>query len=471
LLLVWPGPEGTVWVDDGAQLLLRFSVDGLKRIDRREVFAGQFHNVMPERNGNFWVATSAGVVHYAAPLWRPPAGGESIETPVHSIVEDRKGGMWFAGGAYLSRWDGKSWRRYFLPKGAQHTSFFLTTALCPLPDGKILVKTGTRFGPVLVFDPERGTFKQFTHPENRGLGILAPRPDGTVWIQTTGAKSTEDTPDYRLETYDGKHFTTVLDLGVKWNISELRYLFEARNGDLWLGGTDPDGGIALYRGGRYRTFSRADGFTANGAFAIYELPGGTILAGGRDKLMAYDGKSWKTEFEELDEVRRITRSARDGTIWVASSRGVHRYQHGAWITYAVEEGLPSSIAVTLFEDRQGQIWGRHHAWAGGVPCECRCRSSSGDLAPGTQFQRDAANRPGETRVFRHRQMEADRGGPAVVLLPARSSRVVSLQRPSYRVLHESDWWQSSFRGPGDGPEWKYFPGAGPLWVCGRVSVV
>ena len=218
------------------------------------------------------------------------------------------------------------------------------------------MKTGTRFGPVLVFDPERGTFKRFTHPENRGLGILAPRPDGTVWIQTTGAKSTEDTPDYRLETYDGKHFTTVLDLGVKWNISELRYLFEARNGDLWLGGTDPDGGIALYRGGRYRTFSRADGFTANGAFAIYELPGGTILAGGRDKLMAYDGKSWKTEFEELDEVRRITRSARDGTIWVASSRGVHRYQHGAWITYAIEEGLPSSIAVTLFEDRQGQIW-------------------------------------------------------------------------------------------------------------------
>ena len=128
LLLVWPGPEGTVWVDDGAQPLLRFSVDGLKRIDRREVFAGQFHNVMPERNGNFWVATSAGVVHYAAPLWRPPAGGESIETPAHSIVEDRKGAMWFAGGAYLSRWDGKSWRRYFLPKGAQHTSFFLTTA-------------------------------------------------------------------------------------------------------------------------------------------------------------------------------------------------------------------------------------------------------------------------------------------------------------------------------------------------------
>src|SRR6185295_12144634 len=95
-LMVWPGADGSVWVEDGAQLLIRFSSDGQERIDRRDAPSGGFHSVMPERNGNFWMATSAGMAHYAAPLWRPPAGGRSIETPVHSIISDRKGVMWFA---------------------------------------------------------------------------------------------------------------------------------------------------------------------------------------------------------------------------------------------------------------------------------------------------------------------------------------------------------------------------------------
>jgi signal transduction histidine kinase/CheY-like chemotaxis protein len=178
--------------------------------------------------------------------------------------------------------------------------------------------------------------------------MISPRGDGTIWAQVASA----DYRRSRLDIYDGAAFRAVVDLAAAVFIPDLRQVRETANGDLWLGGTRTFG---LYRSGRYRPIGAGEGYTDIGAFAIAEAAGGAIVAGGRGKLHRFDGRSWVQIADGLDTVRMIATS-RDGTLWVASGTGVHRYGNGGWITNAVEEGLPSSIACTVFQDSAGRMW-------------------------------------------------------------------------------------------------------------------
>ncbi len=59
--------------------------------------------------------------------------------------------------------------------------------------------------------------------------------------------------------------------------------------------------------------------------------------------------------EGLDRVRQVA-TTHDGTVWVASASGLHRLKDGNWLTQQLEEGLPSVIAYTVFQDRLGRLW-------------------------------------------------------------------------------------------------------------------
>ena len=352
----WPGPNGSIWIEDGSQLY-RLEDGRKKLVDREGPLLSRVEDLIPERNGAFWIGTTQGLARYANPLWMSYRGSETVNTRVHSIIEDGGGRLWFDCTDYLASYDGKAWSTYPLPDG-QITDQYLTQGLCPLPDGNILIKVNDWKGPVLIFHPRTLTFTPLQPPPGRTLGVFAPRPDGTAFIQTFAVMK-EVHPNFRLEAYDGKKFKVVLDLGAEWGVAELRTVFTARNGDLWIGGTD---GIGLYHNGKYRNFSAADGYTASGAYAFCELPDGTILAGGRDQLLAYDGQHWSLLFRGLDRLGldRVRQIIRDhaGVIWVASGSGIHRFQNGGWISNTQEDGLPSSIGATVFEDS------RHNLWAG-----------------------------------------------------------------------------------------------------------
>ncbi|HZP61223.1 MAG TPA: response regulator [Opitutaceae bacterium] len=350
----WPGPDGSIWLEDGSELF--YLQDGRKvPVERQGALLSRIEEVIPERNGSFWIGTTQGLAHYAEALWRPYHGSETIDSRVHSIVEDGTGRLWFDCTDYLASYDGKNWSKYYLP-GGQATDQYLPHGLCPLPNGNMLVKIDDWKGPVLVFNPRDQSFRPLPPPPGRTLGVYAPRPDGTVLVQTFATVS-EAHPDFRLEAYDGEKYTVVADQGDRWGLAELRTIFTARNGDIWVGGTD---GIGLYHKDEYKNFTAADGYTGSGAYAFCELPDGTILTGGRDKLLAYDGQHWTALFQGLDRLGldRIRQIIRDhnGTLWVASGSGIHRYQNGAWISNTEEDGLRSSVGGTVFEDSQYNLW-------------------------------------------------------------------------------------------------------------------
>ena len=341
----WRGEDDSIWVQEQNKL---FHVSGGRKepAGREQVLAGQIQDVWNEPDGSFWVATGQGIARYAPPLWRTPPKAPHVDSVVHAIFEDRKKRLWFdATDALLLNEHGR-WKTFPLPKG-DHSNSLRSVGLFALPTGELVVDTyeETHF---LVFDPARETFRAIRHPEGRIFRMIAPRRDGTLWVNTLSA----DRSTHRLEIYDGNVFRTVLDLWPKEKIRDLRWVLETSKGDVWMGGA---ASLARLDGDHLHIVDSKDGFNDTGAFIMCETKDGKLVVGGRGKLHEFDGRTWTLLKDGLDTVRSIV-EARDGTLWVASGTGVHRRKNGEWISNGVEEGLPSSMANRVFEDSQGRLW-------------------------------------------------------------------------------------------------------------------
>ncbi|MBI4907201.1 MAG: hypothetical protein HY820_26490 [Acidobacteria bacterium] len=156
-------------------------------------------------------------------------------------------------------------------------------------------------------------------------------------------------PSFQLDTFDGENFVKRYRLDGEWHGADLKAFYERDNGDLWMAGNT--GGGFLHNG-KFTPLSEALGFTDPGVFSILEYEQGRILVGGRDRLHVWDGKRFRLLYSGLDSIRSMMRAS-DGTVWIASSTGVHRWRNGQLISLGEEEGLAGH---RVFQDRTGRIW-------------------------------------------------------------------------------------------------------------------
>jgi signal transduction histidine kinase/ligand-binding sensor domain-containing protein len=140
-----------------------------------------------------------------------------------------------------------------------------------------------------------------------GALALAQTNDGYLWIAGPSG----------LFRFDGLGFERV-DLPHDPKLSSLSVsaVFAPRAGGLWVGFTL--GGIAFLKGGHWRVFSGPDGFPS--------------------------GSPW--QFAETS----------DGTVWVATTTDLARFDGIRWKAVGSRMGLPVSTAPILFVDSQGTIW-------------------------------------------------------------------------------------------------------------------
>ena len=346
----WRGPDGNVWILEGSAMFRLIS--GRKYpVERAGILSGNIFDVFAEGDRTFWMATSEGIARYTPPLWRAPPGLADLGMTVHSVAEEPGGRLWFAATDWLLEFDGSLWRRHRLPAGIQ-THTVQTTGVVLLPDGRLLVKTtqGSKEETALIFDPKNGRFGELKHPSGRRISMISLRPAGGVWLVT----DIPGTPGFRLDIYDGSTFRTLLDVGVEWKGADLRNILQSTDGDIWLAGSA--GGALYHQGHLSNPFRVEAGYTDSGVFAISTLPSGEIIAGGRDKLLKYNGSSWTLLREGLDRVRTFAKTP-DGALWIASASGIHRFKDGNWVSHQAEEGLPSSTSYLVFQDKAGRLWG------------------------------------------------------------------------------------------------------------------
>ncbi|MCE5272879.1 GHKL domain-containing protein [bacterium] len=355
---VWPGLDGSYWTLRDKNTLAQV-VDGRVMLQEKAgILSGNLHEVAVEPNGVFWLSTSHGLARCAPSIWRTPGEVKNIDARVHAIHEDAGGKVWFAAVDRLLVFDGRAWKKYALPRNTE-TYSYLTQAIASLPDGRLAICTYHYSPFLLLFDPGKERFEYVvpslddssSAQSNRVVGLIAPRRDGKIWVQTLDYWNPAN---FRLELFDGKNFQSFLDLGEGWKIGRPQFLYETESGDLWIGGSGQDG-LGLYKDGRYETFGPDKGFPGGCAYCICEIEPGRIWVGCKNEIYQYDGQQWTVIHSGFNVVNSIVKG-RDGIIWVASGTGVHRCREGAWVTNTVEDGLPNTAAYTIAQDRHGRVW-------------------------------------------------------------------------------------------------------------------
>ena len=311
----WPAGDGTFWIQKGNDVF-RLRQGRLEPALRQGALLGSTNWVLPARGGVLLVGTTQGLARYSPPLWQAPQLPAGVDSMAINAVADHQGRLWLCYADHLVGIGNGKLQRYPIPKEA---------ALSETRFGIVLGNGNLVFLPydrrrLWLFDPNQGSFRAVAHPSGIAFGAIAARRDGTAWVQIGGSK----TERLRLEVFDGKSFRPVVDLQPKFRVEFLKFIYEDRSGTVWFGGP---GGLGRYRNGELSTVGAREGYTAAGGYAFCALPDGRLMAGGKDKLLEFDGRTWKVVIDKLDRVRTIL-PGRDGAIWVASAGGVFLIRNG-----------------------------------------------------------------------------------------------------------------------------------------------
>jgi signal transduction histidine kinase len=335
----WRGPERTIWAVTATSLLQ--GEDGAALSANDDIAARQYYDVAVEPNGNFWLASSDGLFHYSALAWRTPSSTKQIASLVHSLADDKNGQLWFLAGNALHSLQNEKRQDFPFPDDLNRR-LLAARGLFPLKDGALLLDAGDD---CFKFHPRLGKFSPISPKEQassiRPLGFLR---DGNLCFQITGSNTLA-----RLQTYDGLEFQPLPD-APRTNLN-FNALLAAQNGDLWLGG---EHGVAWRHDKQWKTFVTTDKSAPVGASCFSEMADGKIWCAGQDRIWEFDGRSWSGIRQGFDRINGMLR-ARDGSVWVASNSGIHRFFQNAWVENGMEDGLPSASVREIYEDERG-VW-------------------------------------------------------------------------------------------------------------------
>ncbi len=297
-----------------------------------------------DEDESLWVATFRGVKRYSKHTWNVPKDLDKSSLFLVSILEDERGIIWFLNQNFLIQYNNGSWKEHRLPKDFLHSQY-ATQNLGSTQTGKIVIGGLPN---TLFFDPASEQF-EYSQISQKGISIINTQDNGDIFSHVI----TERWKNYSLCILSGDEFEPILELKDKWNIGELRYVYQDRDNNLWIGGMG-DQRLALYKEGKYQTFG--DQYPSDSAMCILQLDNSKMWFSSRKDLVEYDGNEFYVIRKGVDSISSMIKSKKDGSVWLASWNGLYRYHDGAWITYTKEDGLPSSGIMKVFEDSNGRIW-------------------------------------------------------------------------------------------------------------------
>jgi signal transduction histidine kinase/ligand-binding sensor domain-containing protein len=142
------------------------------------------------------------------------------------------------------------------------------------------------------------------------------------------------------------------------HVSILRQrLLVDRDRNVWIGTT---GGLMRLSRGRIESFTRKEGLSGDGVFAIVEDAEGDIWIGtnaGIDRfrnprvlhLSSVNGLS--------GDLVTVVEATADGSTWIGTTgAGLNRVLRGAVTRYSQENGVPGRTVTSLYPDSSGRLW-------------------------------------------------------------------------------------------------------------------
>ena len=381
--------------------------------------------ICEDRDGAIWVASNHGlrrIVHSAVEDWSAKPGLPAAA--VTAIALDTQGTLWVGTGRGLS----------YLQGG----HFLTLTKRDGLPASAVSALAGSRDGSLWVALQDRGIVQiRNGHaiappqhlPWNEVYSLLVDQ-DGSLWItfnrhgvgrlsrghldlyETANGLSSDRCTRGLFEDREGTLWIGTLDAGViqlrdgKFAVfgtpeglsgNYVGNVFQARNGDMWIG-ADSSGINHILPNGRVEVWDQHKGLPDSAVYSLLQTRDGSIWAGYREGILARirdgkvslfrnrnaDGNSINALFQDREghlwvgffgdglaqfdrgAIHFITHGERvvdieqssDGALWVATDGdGVEKLVQGVVVKrFTLSNGLPSDHAMCIFTGDDGNIW-------------------------------------------------------------------------------------------------------------------
>ncbi len=369
--------DGYIWIA---------TQEGFVRFDGHE-FVAYDKNTYPQivsnldiairgtRDGSLFVGTvNGGVVRMHDGRIDVITDADGLPTNnITALCESRDGSMWIGTASGLARLSGG--HISVIPAGQLPNNYI--TALAEDAEGQLWVAT-----PGGVASVRKGSIRRYTSDEgfpSKPVQSLAAGRDGSVWMGTDGG-GVFQYRDRQIRRYDKKAGLPSLRIsslyedhhGTMWigtsdaGFGRLRggraefdsqkhdpvtTLFEDAEGDLWIGRV---GGLDQLADGIVITFSKAEGLADDDVKSVTAGPDGRIWIATRHQVAELTGRR---RYDQPGSAILCTWAAHDGSLWVGTAAaGLTHVEANRTTTYGTTNGLPSDTILSLFEDREGELW-------------------------------------------------------------------------------------------------------------------
>ena len=108
------------------------------------------------------------------------------------------------------------------------------------------------------------------------------------------------------------------------------------------------------------TWSSKDGLPQNTILSILQTQNGYLWFGTEDGLARFNGTEfttfWKTKMGHF-AIHFLLEDKRQDVLWIASwGGGLTAYHQGKFVSYTIQDGLPSNYVSSLARDAKGNLW-------------------------------------------------------------------------------------------------------------------
>jgi signal transduction histidine kinase/ligand-binding sensor domain-containing protein len=347
----WVDADSSGWAM-AIDSLIRWELNRPELSECDEVSARQYFDVALEAGGNFWLATSEGLLRHAAAIWRTPPAARGIGGGIPCLTSDTENRLWFAVPGRLATLDNGQLKHFPLPMTGNGP--LQPRLLFTLKSGSLLLAAGEAEAgsaeELFIFHTGQEVFRR-VGDSGQQLKLLGEISEGNVCVQRL--KTDGNGGQWDLERFDGRRFETIGEVPDPAAIGTNLYAaFGTQSGELWLSGSL---GLAWFHEKGWRIFSSADKSNPEGVLTFLELPEGKLWCGTADQIWEFDGRNWSAVRGGFDRINALGRT-RDGSVWVATNNGLHRQFHGAWVENGIEEGLPTPAVRSICTDQRGRLW-------------------------------------------------------------------------------------------------------------------
>jgi len=299
---VWLGTERGLWEARENHLVRPQGLDG-------ESF-WVINCLLTDRDGNLWIGTEHHGLYclYRKPFYTYTTGDGLASDDVWSITQAHDGSLWVATKAGASRMD-RGHFTSFRARGHEYDAIWNDLrVITEDPSGTIWtrMKTGVLFvsgGELLT--PEDGSWQRFLLSSAYGKG------NGTSWF----VGSVDQIRAFEHGTWKGQ--TIPLPGGER---PSLLGVLQDASGDLWVGSSEH--GLFHLQKDKTTRVTQDDGLTS-------------------------------------DMVAPVLADS-DGTLWLASNKGLNRLKDGHITRYIPADGLAEDIVMNVLEDGSGGFWLNGH---------------------------------------------------------------------------------------------------------------